>query len=258
MVLGAGGKMGPTLARMARRAAPGKRILAVARFSNPALAAALEAHGVEPIRADLLERAAIARLPRVPNVILMAGHKFGSSDAPSRTWATNTILPDVRRRGDGGEPDRGVLDGQRLPVRPGRLGRRDGGRAAAACSRRLHGELHRPRAGAALVLRDARHAGRDLPAQLRDRPALRRLARRRAQGARRRARGRDHGPRQRDLAGRRERARAALPAALHGSDGTAQRDRARDGVDPRARPRLRRALRQLGDDRRRRRRRPPC
>jgi nucleoside-diphosphate-sugar epimerase len=93
MVLGAGGKMGPTLARMARRAAPGKRILAVARFSNPAVATALEAHGVEPIRADLLDRAAIARLPRVPNVILMAGHKFGSSDAPSRTWATNTILP---------------------------------------------------------------------------------------------------------------------------------------------------------------------
>jgi nucleoside-diphosphate-sugar epimerase len=93
MLLGAGGKMGPTLARMARRAAPDKRILAVARFSDPAVAAALEAQGVEPIRADLLDRSAIAGLPRVPNVILMAGHKFGTSDAPSRTWATNAILP---------------------------------------------------------------------------------------------------------------------------------------------------------------------
>ena len=93
MLLGAGGKMGPTLARMARRAAPGRRILAVARFSNPAVAAALEAEGIEPIRADLLDRDAIARLPRAPNVILMAGHKFGTSDAPARTWATNTLLP---------------------------------------------------------------------------------------------------------------------------------------------------------------------
>ena len=93
MLLGVSGKMGPTLARMARRAAPDRRILAVARFSDPAVATALEVHGVEPICADLLDRAAIARLPRVPNVILMAGHKFGTSDAPSRTWATNTILP---------------------------------------------------------------------------------------------------------------------------------------------------------------------
>ena len=93
MLLGVGGKMGPTLARMARRAAPGKRILAVARFSDPAVATALETEGIEPIRADLLDRTAIAGLPSVPNVILMAGHKFGTSDAPSRTWATNTILP---------------------------------------------------------------------------------------------------------------------------------------------------------------------
>ena len=93
MVLGVGGKMGPTLARMAARAAPDRRILAVARFSDPAVAAALAEHGIEPIRADLLDRNAIARLPRVPNVILMAGHKFGTADAPSRAWATNTILP---------------------------------------------------------------------------------------------------------------------------------------------------------------------
>src|SRR3954463_6227426 len=68
MVLGVGGKMGPTLARMARRARPAGRSLAVARFSDPGAAASLETHGVEPIRADLLDRAAIALLPQVPNV----------------------------------------------------------------------------------------------------------------------------------------------------------------------------------------------
>src|SRR3954451_10258561 len=78
MLLGVGGKMGPTLARMARRAAPHKRIIAVARFSDPAVASALEAEGIEPIRADLLDRAAVAGLPSIPNVIMMAGHKFGT------------------------------------------------------------------------------------------------------------------------------------------------------------------------------------
>jgi nucleoside-diphosphate-sugar epimerase len=93
MLLGVGGKMGPTLARMARRAAPDRRIIAVARFSDPAVATALQDEGIEPIRADLLDRGAIAGLPSVPNVIMMAGHKFGTSDAPWRTWATNTLLP---------------------------------------------------------------------------------------------------------------------------------------------------------------------
>jgi nucleoside-diphosphate-sugar epimerase len=93
MLLGVGGKMGPTLARMARRAAPERRILAVARFSDPAVATALEAEGIETIRADLLDRATVAALPRVANVVFMAGHKFGTTDAPSRTWATNTVLP---------------------------------------------------------------------------------------------------------------------------------------------------------------------
>jgi nucleoside-diphosphate-sugar epimerase len=93
MLLGVGGKMGPTLARMARRAAPDRRIIAVARFSDPTVATALEAQGIEALRCDLLDREAVARLPRVPNVIMMAGHKFGTSDAPSRTWATNTVLP---------------------------------------------------------------------------------------------------------------------------------------------------------------------
>jgi nucleoside-diphosphate-sugar epimerase len=93
LVLGAGGKMGPTLARMAKRAAPDKTIYAVARFSDASLEETLRAQGVETVRADLLERDQIAALPRAPNVVLMAGQKFGTSDAPSQTWAMNTFLP---------------------------------------------------------------------------------------------------------------------------------------------------------------------
>ena len=81
IVLGVGGKMGPTLARMAKRAAPHKRVLGVARFSDPSIADRLRAVGVEPISCDLLDREAIARLPRrtegVNNVVFMAGHKIG-------------------------------------------------------------------------------------------------------------------------------------------------------------------------------------
>ena len=92
IILGASGKMGPTLARMARRAAPDKAVYAVARFSNASVAASLQVHGVEAIKADLLEPDAVARLPKAKNVVLMAGFKFGAAQALSRTWATNTLL----------------------------------------------------------------------------------------------------------------------------------------------------------------------
>jgi nucleoside-diphosphate-sugar epimerase len=93
MVLGVGGKMGPTLARLARRAAPDKRIFGVARFSEAGLRDKLESWGVECIAADLLEREAIARLPKSPNVIFMAGRKFGTTGAEHLTWAMNVLLP---------------------------------------------------------------------------------------------------------------------------------------------------------------------
>jgi nucleoside-diphosphate-sugar epimerase len=93
LVLGVGGKMGPTLARMARRAAPAKRVVGVARFSEAGLRQSLEAHGIECIAADLLDRTAIARLPRLPNVIFMAGRKFGSSGNEPLTWAMNALVP---------------------------------------------------------------------------------------------------------------------------------------------------------------------
>jgi nucleoside-diphosphate-sugar epimerase len=94
IVLGAGGKMGPTLSRMAARAANGsRRVIAVSRWSSAAAERALNEHGVETIRCDLLDRAAVARLPDAPNVIFMAGQKFGTAGAPTVTWAMNTIVP---------------------------------------------------------------------------------------------------------------------------------------------------------------------
>ncbi len=93
LVLGVAGKMGPTLARLARRAAPDRRVVGVARFSDPAARAALEAVGVETIQADLLDPVAVARLPRLPNVVFMAGRKFGSSGNQALTWAMNVHVP---------------------------------------------------------------------------------------------------------------------------------------------------------------------
>jgi hypothetical protein len=92
MVLGVGGKMGPTLARLARRAAPDRRVFGVARFSQPGLREELGRHGIEAIACDLLDRDAIARLPQAANIILMAGRKFGASDDQPLTWAMNVHL----------------------------------------------------------------------------------------------------------------------------------------------------------------------
>lgn len=99
MVLGAGGKMGPTLARMARRAADSlgskRRVLAVSRFSSRGAADELRRHRVETISCDLLDREAVAQLPDAPNVIFMAGQKFGTSDSPELTWVMNTLVPGI-------------------------------------------------------------------------------------------------------------------------------------------------------------------
>ena len=93
MVLGVGGKMGPTLARMARRASPGRRVIGVARFSQAGLREDLERRGIECIEADLLSRDALARLPDAPNIIYMAGRKFGSTGSEWLTWAMNAHVP---------------------------------------------------------------------------------------------------------------------------------------------------------------------
>ena len=93
MILGVAGKMGPTLARLARRAAPAKRVIGVARFSDAAVRARLQLWGVDTIVADLLNRAEIEALPRVPNIVFAAGHKFGATGNPGLTWAMNALVP---------------------------------------------------------------------------------------------------------------------------------------------------------------------
>lgn len=97
LILGVGGKMGPSLAQLARRAADKagvkKRIIAVARFSDPGLPAELAVHGIETIACDLLEPDQLKQLPDVPNVVFMAARKFGTAGAEHQTWAMNTHLP---------------------------------------------------------------------------------------------------------------------------------------------------------------------
>lgn len=99
IVLGVAGKMGPTLARMARRASDAagvkRRVIGVSRFSEAAHERALNEHGVETIRCDLLDEDAVSRLPDAPLVVYMAGRKFGSTGVESLTWAMNTWLPAV-------------------------------------------------------------------------------------------------------------------------------------------------------------------
>jgi nucleoside-diphosphate-sugar epimerase len=93
VILGVGGKIGPTLARLAKRASPGRRVVGVARFSEAGLRESLTAHGIECIAADLLERDQVDALPKLPNVIFMAGRKFGSSGHEDLTWAMNAHVP---------------------------------------------------------------------------------------------------------------------------------------------------------------------
>jgi nucleoside-diphosphate-sugar epimerase len=97
LILGVAGKMGPSLARRARRAADEaglrKRIVGVARFSNPRVREELEAAGVETICADLLDEEQLQALPELPNVIYMAARKFGTTGNEYLTWALNTYLP---------------------------------------------------------------------------------------------------------------------------------------------------------------------
>jgi len=97
LILGAGGKMGPSLARLARRAADRaglkKRVIAVARYSNARLPSEFAACGIEAIAADLLEPGELEKLPDIPNVMYLAAKKFGTSGAAHETWAMNTFLP---------------------------------------------------------------------------------------------------------------------------------------------------------------------
>jgi nucleoside-diphosphate-sugar epimerase len=92
-VLGAGGKMGPTLAMMLKKAAPERKVYAVSRFSDKPAADRLRARGIEIVEADLLDEAAYDRLPEVPNVFYLAGMKFGAAGHQPLTWAMNVYMP---------------------------------------------------------------------------------------------------------------------------------------------------------------------
>jgi nucleoside-diphosphate-sugar epimerase len=97
LVLGAGGKMGPSLARRARRAADAAgntcRIVAVSRFTSPDTAQQLRQWGIDVVPCDLFDRRQIERLPDSPNVVFLAGRKFGSADNEPLTWASNVLVP---------------------------------------------------------------------------------------------------------------------------------------------------------------------
>ena len=102
LLLGVAGKMGPTLARMARRASDAagvrRRVIGVSRFSSRDQETTLNTHGVETIRCDLLQEAEVDNLPEAPNIIFMAGMKFGSTGQEALTWAMNSYLPAVISR----------------------------------------------------------------------------------------------------------------------------------------------------------------
>ncbi len=97
VVLGVGGKMGPTLARMAKRASDEagarRRVIGVSRFSDAAVRERMESWGVETIAGDLLDEQFVESLPDAPNVAYMAGFKFGAAAQPWMTWAMNCVLP---------------------------------------------------------------------------------------------------------------------------------------------------------------------
>ncbi|GGE26295.1 epimerase [Marinithermofilum abyssi] len=97
LILGAGGKMGPSLAKLAKnareQAGSKHRVIAVSRFSSDPIRQDLEQHRVDTIAADLLDEEQLNALPEAPYVIYLAGRKFGTQGAESLTWAMNTYLP---------------------------------------------------------------------------------------------------------------------------------------------------------------------
>lgn len=97
MILGAGGKMGSSLAWRAKRAAQAagvtNRIIAVSRFASPEARHWFEQHGIQALPCDLMNEEQLESLPGVENIYYLAGRKFGSSDRPDLTWASNCLLP---------------------------------------------------------------------------------------------------------------------------------------------------------------------
>ena len=155
IILGIGGKIGPTLARLAKRAAPGRRVIGVARFSEAGLREKLTARGIECIEADLLDRARIEALPKLPNVIFMAGRKFGSTGDRRPDLGDERVRAGAGGRGIRRLAYRRLLDRQRLSVRQRASRRRDRANAGEPAARRLR-QFVRRRARACFTISRAR------------------------------------------------------------------------------------------------------
>ena len=93
LILGASGQLGQTICGLAKRAAPDKRIIGVARFGQPGIKERLDSWGVETVTCDLLDRTSVANLPRFPNVVYAVGGRFGPIGDRELAWMTNTCVP---------------------------------------------------------------------------------------------------------------------------------------------------------------------
>ena len=241
VVLGAGGKMGPSLtamlARAAKEVADKRRIVAVSRWSDREAKRALDELGVITVSCDLLDRSAVAELPDAPNVIFMAGQKFGTQNRPSLTWAMNTLVPTHAAERYAECADRRLLDRQRLSARPRRR-RRCSRKRRARTDRRVRRVVPRPRTSLRAFFRAERNTGRALSSQLRDRRSLRRAPRPRAESDGRRFDSPGDGPCQRHLAGRCQPDRDRGAAARRIAALRRQRHRERDVVRARSRATL--------------------
>lgn len=119
LILGAGGKMGPTLAMMARRALDTRhRVIAVSRFADSSARTRLEAAGVRTESADLSDRSAVDGLPEASAVVFMAGQKFGTQDQPHVTWAMNAVVPALVGERYAGVPTVVFSTGNVYPLTP--------------------------------------------------------------------------------------------------------------------------------------------
>ena len=231
LILGAGGKMGPSLARRVQRAVIANRQHQPCDRRLPLLVsrrarARLDAEGIRTVACDLLDPAGIAALPRCPYVLFLAGRKFGTLDRTDITWATNTVIPARSGRALLSITNGGVLDRQRLRDGARRRPRVDG-RRPAGTSRRVRAIMPRTRARRGVRLARAGPGDGHLSSELRGGPALRHAGGHRPTRVRRRA-DRPHGRLlQRHLAGRREQLRVAQPRARLVAADDSQRHRSR-------------------------------
>lgn len=185
MILGIAGKMGLTMGRRAARAIElagvKKKVVGVSRFSKPADREKLEAWGIETIPCDLLDREQVRKLPRVANVVFMAGRKFGTDGSEELTWAMNTLVPGNVVEHFKASRIVAFSTGCVYPL----VGPETGGCTEAGTprpGRRVFAILPRPGADLPARREGVRHQSVAVPAELRDRPALRRAARHRATG----------------------------------------------------------------------------